>query len=157
MSAPAAGGTMSEIGRRDKSGPRPGPSSGGRRGLEGLDRHRRRFAPANAERRDAALEPPCAKRRDQRHQYARARGADRVAERAGAAIDVDLLVRKPKVAHRRHGDDCESLVDLEEVDGTRAPAALLEQFLDRADRRGWKILRRGGMGRMRDDPGEGLD
>ena len=55
-------------------------------------------------------------RGDQRHQDARARGADRMAERAGAAVDVDLLVREAEVAHRRHRDDREGFVDLEEVD-----------------------------------------
>ena len=100
------------------------------------------------------LMPTRPERREQRHQNARARGADRMAERAGAAVDVDLFVRKAEVAHRRHGDDGEGLVDLEEIDGILAPAGLLEQLLDRADRRGREILRRGGVRRMRDDPGE---
>ena len=100
------------------------------------------------------LSPRARSARDERHQNARARGADRVAERAGAAVDVDLLVRKPEVAHRRHGDDGEGLVDLEEVDGILAPAGLLEQLVERADRRGREIFRRGGVGRMRDDARE---
>ena len=58
---------------------------------------------------------------------------------------------KPEIAHRRHGDDGEGLVDLEEIDGIRAPAGLLEQLFQRADRRGGEIFRRGGVGRMRDD------
>ena len=58
---------------------------------------------------------------------------------------------KPEVAHRRHGDDGEGLVDLEQVDGILAPSSLLEQLLQRADWRGGEILRRGGVGRMRDD------
>ena len=78
-----------------------------------------------------------------------------MAERAGAAVDVDLLVRQAEVAHRRHGDDGEGLVDLEQIDGIRAPAGLLEQLFQRADRRGGEIFRRGGVGRMRDDAREG--
>ena len=64
----------------------------------------------------------------QRDDDARAGGADRMAERAGAAVHVDLLVRQAEVAHGRHGDDGERLVDLVEVDIARrssrpAPAA----------------------------------
>ena len=62
---------------------------------------------------------------------------------------------KPEVAHRRHGDDGEGLVDLEEVDGILAPSGLLEQLFQRADRGGGEILRRGGMGRVRDNACEG--
>ena len=45
---------------------------------------------------DAALYAARPKRRDQRDQNARARGADRMAERTGAAVDVDLLVRQAR-------------------------------------------------------------
>lgn len=38
------------------------------------------------------------------------------AQRAGAAIHVRDVMAKPKVAHRRHGDDGESLVDFPQVD-----------------------------------------
>ena len=117
--------------------------------LRQLDRHCGCFAAADAERRDAALCPARPKRGDQRHQNARARGADRMAERAGAAVDVDLLVRQPEVAHRRHGDDGEGLVDLEQIDEVLAPPGLLEQLFQRPDRGGGKIFRRGGMRRMR--------
>ncbi len=48
-----------------------------------------------------------------------------MAERAGAAVDVDLVLREGKIAHRRHSDDGEGLVDLEEIDDVRAPAAIL--------------------------------
>jgi hypothetical protein len=44
-----------------------------------------------------------------------------MAERAGAAMDVDLLVRQAVLLHRRHGDDGEGLVDLPEVDVRRQP------------------------------------
>src|SRR5271166_3351407 len=90
--------------------------------LCGFDRHRRRLAAAYAERRDAALEAAGAQRPDQRHKDARARSADRMAERAGAAVDVDLVARQRKIAHRCHRDDCEGFVDLEEIDGIFAPS-----------------------------------
>jgi len=55
---------MSEFLADDK-GRRPKP----------LDRHRRRFAAADEERRDTALEAAGPQRADQRHRNARARGA----------------------------------------------------------------------------------
>ena len=60
-----------------------------------------------------------------------------MAERAGAAVDVDLVVRQAEVAHRDHRHHGEGLVDLEEVDVV-APTSrsLANSLLDRADRRG---------------------
>ena len=52
----------------------------------------------------------------QRDDDARARCADGMAERAGAAMDVDFVVRQIEIAHRRHGDNGEGLVDFEEID-----------------------------------------
>ena len=52
-----------------------------------------------------------------------------MAERAGAAVDVDLVVGESKVAHRRHRDDRESLVDLEEVDDSGRQPVLSNSFL----------------------------
>src|SRR5207344_3266543 len=77
--------------------------------LRHLDRHCGGFAAAYAQRSHAALSATRPERGDQRHQNARARRADRVAERAGAAVDIDLLVRKAEIAHRGHGDDREGL------------------------------------------------
>src|SRR3546814_10881056 len=42
--------------------------------------------------------------------------ADRVAEGAGAAVDVELLARNAELAHRGHGDDGEGLVDFPQID-----------------------------------------
>ena len=61
----------------------------------------------------------------ERRQDARAGRADRMAERAGAAVDVDLLVRDADVLHRRHGDDREGLVDLEQIHVGGLPAGAL--------------------------------
>src|SRR6185437_9685769 len=60
---------------------------------DALDRERRRLAAADAERRDAAPAAALAQRAEQRHDDARARCADRVAERARAAVNVDALAR----------------------------------------------------------------
>jgi hypothetical protein len=50
-----------------------------------FDRHRGGFAAADAQRRHAALQAALLQRAEQRDDDARARGADRVAERDSAA------------------------------------------------------------------------
>jgi hypothetical protein len=60
-------------------------------------------AAADAQARDAALEAVFAQRADQRHHDARAR-VPIEAERARAAVHVDLVVRQVVLLHRRHGD-----------------------------------------------------
>src|SRR3954470_714015 len=60
--------------------------------LDQLKGHRGGFAAADAEAGHAALQAALAQRAEQRHQDARARGADRMAQRAGAAVDVHLVV-----------------------------------------------------------------
>ena len=47
-----------------------------------------------------------------------------MAERAGAAVHVDLVVRQPQVAHGAQRDHRERLVDLIEADVARVPADL---------------------------------
>ncbi len=51
-----------------------------------------------------------------------------MAERAGAAVDIDLVMRQIEIAHRRHGDDREGLVDLEQIDLAELPARLFRSF-----------------------------
>ena len=58
--------------------------------LHPFDGERDAVAAAEAERRDAALQVAPLQRVEQRRQHARAARADRVAERDGAAVDVDL-------------------------------------------------------------------
>src|SRR5437879_5278137 len=60
--------------------------------LDQLHRDRGGFAAADAEACDAALESAVLQRGDQRRRYARAAGADRMAERGCTAVHVDLLV-----------------------------------------------------------------
>ena len=50
---------------------------------------------------------------EQRDKDARARCADGMAERAGTAVDIDLLVREAQIAHGRHGDYGEGFIDFE--------------------------------------------
>src|SRR5665213_784378 len=106
-----------------------------------LHRDRRSFAAADAECGDAAFQVMRLQRMQQRDDQAGACCADGMAERAGAAIDVQLLAVDAEIAlccHRHHG---EGLVDLEQVDIADAPADLVEQFSDRRDRRGGEPLR----------------
>src|SRR5690349_118276 len=84
--------------------------------VDQLDRHRGRFAAADAEGGEAALAAGGLERRDERAQDSGAAGADRVAQSGGAAVDVELFVRDVEVAHRDHCDAGEGLVDLEQVD-----------------------------------------
>src|ERR1043165_855276 len=94
-----------------------------------LDAHRDAHAAADAQARDALLRVALAHLVEQRDEDAAARGADRVADRDGAAVDVDLA-RVP--AHlvvdgarlRREG-----FVDLEEVEVLRLPAGALQRLL----------------------------
>jgi hypothetical protein len=64
---------------------------------------------------------------------ARARGPDGMSERAGAAMYVHLLMRQFKIAHRRHDDDGEGLVNLEQVDFVEPPADPVRQLSYGAD------------------------
>src|SRR5438034_8662877 len=98
---------------------------------DALHRDRGGFAAADAERGDTAFEILRFQRVQQRHDQPRAGGADGMAQRAGAAIDVELFTRNTEIALRRHGDDGKGFVDLEQIDVTNAPADLVEQFLDR--------------------------
>src|SRR6185437_13844684 len=67
-----------------------------------LDRERRRLAAADAKRRNAALATVLAQGAKQRHDDPRARRADRMAERAGAPVNVDPVARDAVLLHRRH-------------------------------------------------------
>ena len=66
--------------------------------------------------------PRLLQRAEQRDDDARAAGADRVAQRAGAAVHVDDLVRQLELAHRRHRHRGEGFVDLPQVDLRRRPS-----------------------------------
>ena len=122
---------------------RPRPGS-----VAPLDRDRRGLAATDAEGRDAAGQAPLLERVQERDDEAGTGRPDRVAERAGAPIDVQPVARDAEIALCRHGNRREGLVDLEEVDVADAPRDLVEQLADGRDRRRrepGRILR---MGRM---------
>src|SRR3546814_18772784 len=68
--------------------------------LDQFHRNRGRYAAADAQAGDRARLAAALERGDQRRDAPRAAGADRVAERGRAAVDVDLVVRAAKVVHR---------------------------------------------------------
>src|SRR3954447_24037137 len=94
---------------------------------DGGDAH----AAADAERGQAALQVAALELVDQRAEDHRAGGAQRVAHRDGAAVDVDLLVVQVEVAHEAHGDRGERLVDLEQVDVVDGQAGLGQRLAAR--------------------------
>jgi hypothetical protein len=106
-----------------------------------IHRQRGGLAAADAQRRHAALEAALLQRAQQRDDDARAAGADRVAQRAGAAVHVDDLVRQLELGHRRHGDGGEGLVDLPQVDALGVQPAF-QHLGDGTGRRGGEPLRR---------------
>src|SRR5450830_1470650 len=107
-----------------------------------FDRHRRRFAAADAQGRHAALAAGFLQGAQQGDDGARARGADRVAQRARAAVDVDLAVRNVEVVHGGHRHGGERFIDLEQVHLAAAPACFRVQFLDGADGSRGELVRR---------------
>src|SRR5258706_15876986 len=83
------------------------------------------FTAANAERGDAALEIVGFHGVQQCHDQPRAGGADGMAERAGAAIDVEFFSGDTEVFLRGHRNHGKGLVDLKEIDIADAPADLV--------------------------------
>src|SRR6185312_12963072 len=130
----------------------------GRRGsLQQRDRQRGRFAAADAQRRDTFLAAARLERVNQGDDQTRAGRADRMAERARAAVDVELVVRHAEFAHRRHRHHRERFVDFEQVDVGNLPADLLQQLVDRGDRRSGEPLRLLRLRAMADNARERLE
>ena len=101
-----------------------------------FDRHRRRLAAADAQRGDAALD---AARLSAASSVTRMRAPEAPIGWPSAQappLTLTLSCGQAELAHRRHRHHREGLVDLEQVDVARAPAGLVEQPADRADRRG---------------------
>src|SRR5450432_4024150 len=89
--------------------------------LQQLEGHGRGFAAADAQRGDTAPAAARAQRVDERGDNTRAGGANRVAKRAGTAVDVQALMIELEIVHGRHGDDRKGFVDLEQVHVPDAP------------------------------------
>src|SRR5947208_7174509 len=84
--------------------------------LASFDAHRNSHAAADAQRRQALLGVTLVHFVEQRDQNARARCTDRMAERDGAAIDVDPVGVPAEVPIDRAGLRGERLVGLNEIE-----------------------------------------
>src|ERR1700732_448020 len=115
------------------------------------------LAAANAKRRRAAFQPIFLQGRKQRHDDSGPRRADRMAERAGAAMHIDLFMRDTEFPHRGHGDYREGLVDLEKIDIRQGPAGLDHQFSQRLDGGGGELTGRPRVRGMSQDRRHGRD
>src|SRR5690625_3323666 len=108
---------------------------------EQLDGNGRGFAATYAQAGHAAPAAPLFKRVNESDQNARAAGAQRVAQRTGAAVDVDLVMRQVQFLHGGHGNGGKSLVDFIKIDVSRLPASLFKHLFHGAHRRGRKPFR----------------
>src|ERR1043166_1889943 len=115
---------------------------------DALDRDGGGFTATNAKSCNAAFEVLGLQRVQQRDDQPRAGGANGMAERAGAAVDVQLLSGDAEILLRRHRYDGKSFIDLEQIDIAGAPADLVQQLANGRDRCGseplW-LLAMGGM------------
>ncbi len=121
-----------------------------------LDDHGVALAAARADRRAAQAAAAPAQLEHERAEDARARGADRMAERDGAAVDVDLVLVDPEHADRVQRDRSERLVDLPQVDVLGLQAGLLERDLGGVRRRAREVGEVVGDLRLGDDRGQRL-
>src|SRR5680860_1575987 len=90
-----------------------------------LDDYGVALASAGADRGDAEPAAATTELVDERTDYARAGGADRVTEGDRAAVDVDVLLIDAEHPHRVERDRGEGLVDLPDVNVLGALADLL--------------------------------
>src|SRR5690348_3513566 len=93
-----------------------------------LDNNGVALATARADRRAAKATATPAQLQDERAEDPRARCADRVTERDGAAVDVDLVLVDPEHPDRVQRDRRERLIDLPQVNVLDLQAGLLERL-----------------------------
>src|SRR5258705_11045595 len=100
---------------------------------DALDRDGGGFTATDAERGDTALQTMRFEGVQQGHDQARAGRANGMAERTGAAINVEFLAADAEIARRRHRYHRESAIDLEHIAVPHAPAHLAEQLAHPGD------------------------
>src|SRR5205814_6868150 len=98
------------------------------------------FSPTDAQRGKAPMLAARLHRMKERSEYPRAGRTDGVAERHGAAVDVDPRRVEPHEPRACHGHAGERLVDLPEVDVVRFQAKPLERSANRLGGRRRKPL-----------------
>src|SRR6478609_7174140 len=99
-----------------------------------LDGERDALAAADAQRDDAALEAVAPHRVNEARREHRAGGADGMAVRDRAALDVDDVLGQPELAGDSDDDRREGLVDLDALDLAERPAGARERLAHRRDR-----------------------
>ncbi|KAG1081764.1 hypothetical protein G6F40_015372 [Rhizopus arrhizus] len=77
-----------------------------------------------------------------------------MAQCAGTAIHVELVVRDAQLTHRRHRHHGKGFVDFEQIDLVQRPAGLVQQRVQRADRCGGEPLRLLRVGGVADNAGQ---
>src|SRR5690625_5247062 len=108
---------------------------------EQLDSDGRGFAATYAQAGHAASAAPLFNRANVSDQNARAAGAPWVAQRTGAAVDVDLVMRQVQFGHGGHGHAGKGLVAFLKIDVIRLAAALFKHPVHGAHLRGRKPFR----------------
>lgn len=96
--------------------------------LDQLDRDGGAFAATDADGRDAAGLARRLQGVNKRDDDARARGADRVSQRTGAAMHIDLFMRHAHPRHEGHRDDGEGFVDLHRSTSSRVQSMDFSSF-----------------------------
>src|SRR5262245_26852815 len=99
-----------------------------------FDAHGNSHAAADAQRRQALARLPLLHLVEQRHQHPPARGADRMAERDRATIDVHHIGVPAEFAVDGAGLGGKGLVGLDEIEILRLPAGPLQRQPRRRDR-----------------------
>src|SRR5580700_10470932 len=124
------------------------------RGALAFHAHRNAHAAADAQGGEAFLGVALAHLVEQRHQHAGARGADRMADGDGAAVDVDLAGVPAEVLVDGAGLRREGLIGFDEVEIADIPAGLFQRGARCRDRAGAHDLRIDTGLRPRHDAGE---
>src|SRR5437588_2065735 len=94
---------------------------------------------ARTDGRAALASAAAAQLEHERAQDARARRAERVAQRHGAAVDVDLVLVDAEHPDRAQGDRGKGLVDLPQVDVVDAQTRLIQRLLRGRGRRAREV------------------
>src|SRR5216684_6044153 len=116
-----------------------------------FDRDGGRLAAADAEAGNSPLGSAALQRVQQGDDDPGAGGADRMPERAGAAVDVDAFAVEPEIANGRHRHHRECFVDLEQIDVAYGPVRPFQGFANGGDRRGGEPPRLLRVARLGDD------
>src|SRR3989441_114650 len=98
------------------------------RSLRSFNDHRDRVASTEAQGRESALRVAILHCVNESRQHARAAAADRVSERHGTPVYVELLVRNPQLPHDGDARRGVRLVVLEEVDVLDRHSGLLQEL-----------------------------